>query len=103
MDYIREKSIKLFRGKCSEKEDLEKNKCIDHMCHNAPGNSTSGKQVLKFLRFNDGVAEECIIFVDLVQMALAGQNVTTGPPMYKFMERVLKGNAKAEFTQQANL
>ena len=32
-----------------------------------------------------------------------GQNVTTGPPMYECMERVLKGNAKAEFLQQDKL
>ena len=47
--------------------------------------------------------EEWIIFVGLVQKALVGQNVTTGPPMYKCIERVLKGYAKAEFTQQTNL
>ena len=47
--------------------------------------------------------EEWIIFVDLVQKALVGQNVTTGPSMYKFMEIVLNSDAKAEFTQQDNL
>ena len=41
--------------------------------------------------------------MDLFQKTLVGQNVTTGPSMYKCMERVLKGDAKAEFTQQANL
>ena len=42
--------------------------------------------------------------MELVQKVLVGQNTTTGPPMYKHMERVLKGDAnKAEFTQQANL
>ena len=40
--------------------------------------------------------------MDLVQKSLVGQNVTTGPPMYECMERVLKGDAKAEFLQQAN-
>ena len=41
--------------------------------------------------------------MDLVQKILVGQNVTTGPHMYKCMERVLKGDAKAEFLQQADL
>ena len=41
--------------------------------------------------------------MDLVQKALLGQNVTTGPPMYQFMEKVLKVDAKAKFTQRANL
>ena len=39
----------------------------------------------------------------LVQKSLVGQNVTTGPSMYECMERVLKGDANAEFLQQANL
>ena len=32
-----------------------------------------------------------------------GQNVTSGPPMHKCMEKMLKDDAKAEFLQQANL
>ena len=86
-----------------EKNNLEPSEYIDHTCHNTPGDRTSGKDVIKIPRFDSGTPEEWIIFVDLVQKALVGQNVTTGPPMYKCMERVLKGDAKAEFTQQANL
>ena len=41
--------------------------------------------------------------MELVQKALVGQNITTGPPMYKYVLKVLKGDAKANFTQQANL
>ena len=59
--------------------------------------------MIKIPRFDSGTPEECIIFVDLVQKALVGQNVTTDPSMYQCMERVLKGGVKAEFTQQANL
>ena len=88
---------------CEEKEELEPIEYIDHTCHNTPGDSTSDKNVIKIPRFDSGMSEVQIIFVDLVQKALVGQNVTTGPPMYKCMERVLKGVAKAEFTQQANL
>ena len=32
-----------------------------------------------------------------------GLNVTSGPPKYKCIERVLKGDAKAKCTQQTNL
>ena len=88
---------------CPGKEDLEPSKNIDHACHNTSGDRTSGKYMIKIPRFDSGTPEEWIIFVDLVQKALVGQNVTTGPPMYKCMERVLKGDAKAKFTQQANL
>ena len=41
--------------------------------------------------------------MDLIQKILIQQNVTTGPPMYEWMERVLKGDAKAEFLKQASL
>ena len=55
---------------------------IDHTRHNTPGDSTSGKYVIKIPRLDSGTPEEWIVFVDLVQKALVGQNVTTGPPMY---------------------
>ena len=73
---------------------------IYHTYHNSTRDITSGKYVIKVRRFDSGTAEEQII---LVLKSLVGQNVTTGPPMYKCMERVLKGDAKAEFLQQANL
>ena len=41
--------------------------------------------------------------MDLVQKVLVGQNVATGPSMHKFMERLLKGDTKPEFTQQAKI
>ena len=41
--------------------------------------------------------------MDLVQESLVGLNVTTGPLMYKRMERLLKGDTKAQFIPQANL
>ena len=57
----------------SEKEDLEPSKCIDHTCHNIPGNRTSGKYMIKIPRFDSGTPEQWIISVDLVQNALVGQ------------------------------
>ena len=87
----------------SEKEDLEPSKYKDHTCHNTPGDSASGKYMIKIPRFDSSTPEEWIIFVDLVQKALVGQNVTIGPPMYECMERILKADAKAEITKHANL
>ena len=83
--------------------DREPREYIDHTCHNTLGDSTSGKYVIKIPRFDFGMTEEWIIFVDLVQRALVGQNITTDPPMHKCMEWVLKDDAKAKFTQLANL
>ena len=58
--------------------------------------------LFKIPRFDSGTLEEWIVFVDLVQKSLVGQNGTTGPPKYECMERVLKRDAKAEFLQKAN-
>ena len=85
-----------------EKDELEALKYNSHMCHNTPIDTTSGKYIIKISRFDSGTPEECIIFVNLVQKSLVGQNVTTGPPICKCMERALKGDAKAEFLLKAN-
>ena len=47
-----------------EKDDLDILEFIDHMCYNTPGDRTSGKYVIKILRFDSGTSEEWIIFVD---------------------------------------
>ena len=86
-----------------EKDELDTVEYIDHTCHNTSGDTSSGKYVIKIPIFDSGTPEEWIIFVDLAQKSLVGQNVTTGPPMYKWMERVLKSDAKAALLQQANL
>ena len=57
----------------------------------------------KIPRFDSGTPEEWNIFMEFVQKCLQGQNVTTGSPMYKCVERVLKGDSKAKFLQKANL
>ena len=84
------------------KDELDALVYIDHTCHNTPSDTTSGNYVFKIPIFDSGAPEEWIIFVDLVQKSLVGQNVITGPPMYKCIERVMKGDGKAEFLQQAN-
>ena len=84
-----------------EKDELDALGYIDHTCHNTPRDSR--KYVIKIPRFDSGTPEDCIIFVNLIQKSLVGQNITTCPPMYKCMERVLEVDAKAEFLQKANL
>ena len=86
-----------------EKEELDPLDYIDCTCHNTPGDSSSGKYVIKISRFGSGTPDEWIIFMDLDQKSLVGQNITSGPPMYELMERLLTGDAKDEFRQQANL
>ena len=88
---------------CPEMKDLKPSKYIDHTCHNTPIDTTSGKYAIKVPRFDSGTTEKWMIFLDLAQKTLVGQNVTPDPSIYKCMERALKGEAKAEFTQKANL
>ena len=59
--------------------------------------------MIEIPRFDSGTPEEWVFFMDLVQKASVGQNVTTGSLMYKCMERVMKGDAKTKFTEQTNL
>ena len=66
-----------------EKDKVDASEYIDHTCHNTPRDASSGKYVNKIHRLDSGTPEEWIIFVDLVQKSLVGQNVTTGPPMYE--------------------
>ena len=47
--------------------------------------------------------EEWIILMNLGQKSILGQNITSGSTLYKCMERMLKGDTKAEFLQKANL
>ena len=86
-----------------EKEEMDPLEYVDCTCHNTPGDSSSGKYVIKIPRFGSGTPEEWIISMNLVQKSLVGQNVTTGPPMYKCMERLQTVDTKAKFRQQANL
>ena len=41
--------------------------------------------------------------MDLLQKPVVGQGVTTGAPMYKCIETILRGDAKTKFALQANL
>ena len=55
-----------------EKNKLDALEYIDHMCHDYPGDITSGKYLTKIPRFDSGTPEEGIFFVDLVQKSLVG-------------------------------
>ena len=49
-----------------EKDDLDALEYIYHTYHNTPGDTTSGKYIIKIDRFDSDTPEEWIIFVDLV-------------------------------------
>ena len=78
-----------------EKDKLNALEYIDHTCLNTARDTTSGKYTINNPRFDSSTPEEWIIVMDLFRKSLVGQNVTTGPPIYKCKERLLKGDAKA--------
>ena len=82
----------------TKKDEL---KHIDHQCHNTPGDTTSGKYTIKVPMYDSGDPEEWLIFRELVSKCIKGQNITQGPQMYQLVQRVLQGDAKAEFDKQA--
>ena len=84
--------------KPTKKDEL---KHIDHQCHNTPGDTTTGKYTIKVPMYDSGDPEEWIIFRELVGKCMKGQNITAGPQMYQLVQRVLQGDAKAEFDKQA--
>ena len=49
-----------------EKEDLDPSDYTDHTCQNTPGDSSSGKYVIKTPGINSDTPEEWIVFVDLL-------------------------------------
>ena len=61
-----------------ENDELDASEYIDHTCHNTPRDTISGKYIIKIPTFDCGAPEEWIIFVDLVQKSLVGQNGITG-------------------------
>ena len=52
-----------------ENDELDALQYIDHTCYNAPGDTTSGKDMIKIPYFDSGTPEE---WIDLVQK----QNLT---------------------------
>ena len=87
----------------SEAEDkIPPSEYIEHKFHNDPGDNKSGQYVVKIPRYGSGTPEDWLVFIDLCKKAIIRQNVTTPPPMYAFMDRVLKGDAKAEFVAKAD-
>ena len=85
----------------SEKDKLDALEYINHKFHNIPKESSWGKYVIEFPILESGTLKVWIIFVNLVQKSLEGQNIISGQPMYRCMGRVLKGDIKDVFFQQA--
>ena len=95
-DKIQDRIPKKSKQKCQELDNpiipLDRPEKED----DTPDDSNPGKYMIKITIFDSGTTEERIIFVDSMQKAAVQQNITPGPPMYKCMERVLKGDGDTE-------
>ena len=81
---------------CTTIHDKRDLKYIDHTCDNTPGDSNSGKYVIKVPVYDSGHPEEWINFIELINKCLVGQNITTGPAMYAVVQRVLEGDCNTQ-------
>ena len=53
------------------------------MCDINPIYFNLGEHIIEIPSFDSDAPEDCIIFIDVVQKALVGQNGTIGSPIYK--------------------
>ena len=101
------KSRELFNPiiplECPEKEDLEPSEYIDHTRHNTPSNSSLGKYIIKIPRFDSGSPGEENFFMDLVQKALVGQNVSSRYRMFQPMRTPTKIPQKTKSPQAGKI
>ena len=53
--------------------------------------------------YDSGDPEESVIFDDLVRKCIRGQNITPSPQMFRLVQQVLQGDAKAKYDRQTTL
>ena len=80
-----------------EKKVLTKGQYVEYKCFSVPGDTDSPAYSIQIPYFGAGTPEEWLMFLDNLDKALVGQNITDGPGRYEFTERLLKGDALATF------
>ena len=53
--------------------------------------------------FDNGTPEEWLMFQKALSKVLIGQNITTGPPTYGMVRRLMEGAALSKFDESAHL
>lgn len=82
-------------------EDLKKNECLTLKLRTDPNDAASQTYELTVKFFRTGTAEEWLIFMRDLKRILVGQNVTTGPPKYAMIRRLILGDTLAVFNKAA--
>ena len=90
-------AIKLERP---EVKVLKKGEYISPNCLTVPGDPDSPSYTIQLPYYCDGSPEEYLIWRDLLQKALLGQNITDGPTMFNYTENVMTGDALAFFKRK---
>ena len=80
---------------------LKKGEYIAIKYHNNPSDNDSGSYEINLPYYGGGSPEKWLVWKDKLLKALDGQIISTGPLQYRFIERLLTGDAKATFTQAA--
>ncbi len=83
------------------KKQVEKDDLIEFELRNNPTDEDSQTYKVTVPIFESGTPEEVIDFTENVKRVATGQNMTTAPPRYALMRRLLRGDALAAFNAAA--
>jgi hypothetical protein len=67
------------------------------------GNNDSPTYSMPVRYFDNGILEECLMFQKAFSKVLIGQNITTGPPTYGMVWRLMEGAALSKFDESTLL
>ena len=81
--------------------DLKKNECLALKLRTDPADVNSQTYELTVKFYRTGTPEEWLIFMRDLKRILVGQNVTTGPPRYAMLRRLVLGDTLAVFNKAA--
>ena len=84
-----------------EKKDLRKGQYLECKCHTRPGDPDSPVYSIQIPYFGTGTPEEWLQFLDGLEKAIRGQNISSGPERYELTERLLTGDALTTFKLKA--
>lgn len=84
-----------------EKKKLSKNDVLALKLRSTPSDANSQTYELTVPFFKSGTPEEWLLVKKSINKVLVGQNITTGPPQFAMIRRILDGDALAKFDEKA--
>ena len=79
------------------KSELKRTDMLQFKLRSVPTDPDSITYELSIPYFGEGTPEELLIFLDSVDKAIVGTNITNAPDKYALLQRLLKGDALSAF------